>query len=116
MPKALIAFFLGFLSFFVLMFVGETVGPWAGFGSLAVYTFTCQFLLSRRNVDAHRTGWPIMLALNAILLAAVLIMVFAEKWEVILSQGSGIPLSACMATYAGAILASLAARRTEARP
>jgi hypothetical protein len=52
MPKALIAFFLGLFSFFVPMFVGESAGLFAAFTSLTVYFFVCQFLLSRRNVDA----------------------------------------------------------------
>ena len=57
-----------------------------------------------------------MLALNPIALAAGCIMVFAERLEAILSKGSGILLSAGIGTYAGAIVAPLAARRTAVRP
>ena len=115
MPKALGAFFLGLLSFLVLMFVGETAGLLAAFISSTVCFFVCQVLLSWRNVDAYRKDWPIMLALGATLLVSVFIMVPVERWDVIPSQGPGILLSTCGGTYAGAVVASLTARRTAAR-
>ncbi len=97
------------------MFVGETVGPVARFVALAAYCCLCQFFLSRKNADAYRTDWLIMLALNAIVLGAVFIMVLVEKWPVILSQGPGTLLGACGGTYLGAVMASLSAKRTAAR-
>jgi Na+/pantothenate symporter len=113
--KSLRAFLLGFLAFFLLMFVGETAGLVAAFILLAAYFSTCQFLLSRGNVDAYRNDWPIMLAMDATLLVSVVIMVLVEKRDVILSQGPGILLSCCGGTYAGAVVASLTARRRAAR-
>ena len=115
MRKSLRAFLLGFLAFFLLMFVGETAGLVAAFILLAAYFSTCQFLLSRGNVDAYRNDWPIMLAMDATLLVSVVIMVLVEKRDVILSQGPGILLSCCGGTYAGAVVASLTARRRAAR-
>jgi hypothetical protein len=118
MPKALIAFLLGLFSFLLFMFVGETasyhlgdVGFILAFILMAAYFFFCQFLLSRGNPYAYRKDWPIMLALDAILIVAVFIMVLVEKPQVVLSQGLGILLSCCGGTFAGAVVASLAARK-----
>jgi hypothetical protein len=99
-----------------MMFVGETVSPGAAFISMAVYFFVCQFWLSLGNLDAYRKDWPVMLALDATVFASVLIMVLVETRAVILSYGPGMLLSACGGTYAGAVAASLTARRTTARP
>lgn len=122
MPKALIAFILGLLSFLLFMFVGEEasyhlgdVGFILAFILMAAYFFICQFLLSRGNPDAYRKDWPIMLALDATLLLAFFTMVLAERREVILSQGLGILLSCCGGTFAGAVVASMAARRKRGR-
>jgi hypothetical protein len=116
MSKILIAFLLGLFGFFVMMFVGETAGLIAGFVALAAYYCFCQFFLSRKNADAYCKDWPVMLVLDATVLAAVFIMVLVEKWDVILSQGPGILISTCGGTYLGAVVASLTARRTAARP
>lgn len=119
MSKALGAFFLGLFSFFVFMFVGETamysIGEAAGLLVALIlmlaYFFICQFFLSRGNPDAYRKDWPIMLALDVVPLLSVFIMVLAEKREVILSQGIGILISSCGGTFAGAVAASLVARK-----
>ncbi len=113
--KLLPAFVLGLLSFFVLMFIGETVGALAGFASMIVYFFVCQFVLSRGNIHAHLEDWPVMLALDAIPLVVIIIMVLVEKLPVILSQGPGILLSACGGTYAGAVVASRTAKQAEGK-
>ena len=111
MGKYAIAFFLGLLSFLVLMFVGETVGAAAGFIGLAVYLFACQFLLSRGNPDAAPGDWPLMLLLNAVMLVALVLMTLVERRAVVLSQGPAM-LGACLTgTLGGAFAASRAARR-----
>jgi len=115
MRKTWLAFLLGLPSLFVLMFVGETAGLIAAFASMAVYFFVCEFLLSRRNVDAYRRDWPFMLALDATPFIMIFIMVLVEKPAVILSQSPGILLSTCGGTYAGAVVASLTAKRMAAR-
>ena len=63
------AFFLGALSFFLYMFIGEASSNSLGdagvvitFISMAAYFFVCQFRLSRGNADAVRGDWPLNLA------------------------------------------------------
>lgn len=104
------------------MFIGELfmhvwgdVGLIPAFILMAVYFFICQFFLSRGNPDVYRKDWPIMLALDATLLTLLIVMFFSERLEVILSQGFGILVFCCGATWAGAFAASKAARRTRAR-
>jgi hypothetical protein len=116
MTKLLIAFFLGLFSFLLMMFVGETAGLPAMFAVMTMYFFTCQYFLSRSHADAHRKDWRIMLALDTIPVVAVLIMVAVEKWDVILSQGPIVLLSTFGGTFAGAVVASVTAKRTAARP
>jgi len=121
MAKAGGAFFLGVLFFFLYMFIGETssyhLGEGAGFAITFVlmtgYFFVCQFRLSHGNADALRNDWPIMLALNAVPLATVIIMAFNEKWPVILSQGLVILLAGWGGAFAGAAMASRAARKRQ---
>jgi hypothetical protein len=122
MSKTLIAFFLGLFSFFLFMFVGETllhyhgnVGLVPAFILMAAYFFICQFFLSRGNPNAFPKDWPIMLALDAVLLLALIPMAILETQEVVLAQGLGILLSCCGGTLAGAFAASKAARRKAAR-
>jgi len=123
MSKVFMAFLLGLFAFFLFMFIGETgmsrLGDVAGlivaFILMAAYFFICQFLLSRGNPDAYRKDWPVMLALDAILLVALFFMILAERREVVLSQGLGILIFCCGATFAGAVAASIAARRKAKR-
>ena len=111
MPKVVIAFFLGVIGLFIGFGVGEGSGLVAGFVTLGVYCFLCQFLLSRKNVKAYRKDWLIMLALDALWLFILCVMFLKEKQNVIHSQGPGILLATCGATYLGAVVASLAAKR-----
>jgi asparagine N-glycosylation enzyme membrane subunit Stt3 len=110
MSKPLLAFCLGLLGIF-LSFVGAEAGLLAAFILIGAYFLTCQFLLSRGNVNAYRKDWPIMLAMVATFLVMIVIMALVEKQEVVLSQGLGFLLSCCGGTYAGAVAASLIARR-----
>jgi len=105
---------LGVLSFLVYMFVFESAGLLPAFIAVATFLFVCQFLLSRGHAHAHRRDWRIMVALAAPLLAVVLTMVVVERREAVLAQGS-VLLFACAGIYAGAAVASLAARRTLAQ-
>lgn len=114
MLKVVIAFFLGVIGLFIGFGVGEGSGLVAGFVTLGVYCFLCQFLLSRKNV-AYRKDWPVMLALDAVWLFMLCVMFLKEKQNVIHSQGPGILLATCGATYLGAVVASLTAKRTVAR-
>jgi hypothetical protein len=114
MSKQLLAFCLGLLGFF-LSFVGAGAGLPVAFILMGAYFSICQFLLSRGNVDAYRKDWPIMLAMDATFLVVIVIMVLVEKREVFLSQGLGFLLACCGGTYAGAVAASLIARRKAVR-
>jgi hypothetical protein len=124
MIKALGAFFLGVLSFPVFMFVGETADNLFGdiaafiatFIAMAAYFFICQFLLSRGNPLAYRKDWPIMLALDAVIILVLFISVLVEKQGVaFLTQSLGILLACFAGTFAGAVAASLASRRKAER-
>jgi hypothetical protein len=114
MSKPFLAFCLGLLGFF-LSFVGAGAGLLATFLLIGVYFLICQFLLSRGNVNAYREDWPIMLAMDAAFLVVIVIMALVEKREVVISQGPGFLLSCCGGTYAGAVAASLIARRKAVR-
>jgi hypothetical protein len=116
--KLSVALLLGLISFGLFMFIGEALQSSRGdaglvkaFILMAAYFFICQLLLSRGNRDAYRKDWLIMLALDATLLLVFFNTVLAEKREVILFQGFGILLSCCGGTFAGAVAASLWARR-----
>jgi hypothetical protein len=120
MSKALGAFFLGVLSFVVFMFggevamyhIGEAVGLFVVLILMAAYFFICQFLLSRGNPHAFRKDWPIMLVLNATIIVVLFVSVLVEKQgAVFLVQALGILLACFAGTIAGAVVASLAARR-----
>ena len=95
MAKVVIAFFLGVIGLFMGFGVGEGAGLVAGFVTLGVYCFLCQFLLSRKNVNAYRKDWPVMLALDAVWLFILCVMFLKEKQSVIHSQGPGILLATC---------------------
>ena len=116
MTKVAITFFLGLFSFLVFMFVGESAGLPASFAALSVYFFLCQFFLSRNHPDAHRKDWRMMLLLDGVMLVLFLIMVKSGNWDTVLTQGIGALLSTCGGTYAGAVVASITAKRTAARP
>ena len=119
MSKALIAFFLGLFSFVLFMFVGESIswhfGEYVGLAAvfivMTVYFFFCQFFLSRGNPKAFPKDWPIMLALDAVLLFILIPMALLETQEVVIAQGSVILLSCLGGTLAGALAASKSARR-----
>jgi hypothetical protein len=121
MTKPLTAFFLGLLSFFVFMAVGEAamysigeaVGLILALILMLAYFFICQFFLSRGNPDAYRRDWPIMLALDAgpLLLVVIILIAWENRGAVFLSQGLGILVSSSGGTFAGAVAASRSARR-----
>jgi len=120
MLKVLGAFFLGVLSFVVFMFVGETAdnilgvraAPIATVILMAAYFFICQFLLSRGNPHAFLKDWPIMLVLNATIIVVLFVSVLVEKQGAgFLVQALGVLIACFAGTIAGAVVASLAARR-----
>ncbi len=108
--RGFVAFALGVLSFPLFFFLGEGAGVPVMVPGMTAYFFICPFMLSRGRVNGYRE-WPIMLALDAVPMLLLLMAVIAEKWQVILVQGSLILGPACIGTFAGAVAASLVARR-----
>jgi hypothetical protein len=118
--KIVAAFFLGVLFFFLFMFIGEASSHFFGdagfvitFFLMAAYFFVCQFRLSHGNADAFRKDWPIIVALNAVPLVIVIIMALNEEWPVILVQGLIILIAGWGGAFAGAAVASRAARKRQ---
>lgn len=118
MSRIVVAFNLSVFFFFLFMFIGEASTSYLGdvgfvitFVVMAAYFFVCQFRLSRGNAAAARKDWPIMLALNAVPLVMVILMIINEKWPVILVQGLIILVVGWGGAFAGAVVASRAARK-----
>ena len=78
MPRGLVAFGLGVLSFPLFFFLGEGFGVPVMVPGMAAYFFFCQFMLSRGRVNGFRE-WPIMLALDAIPMLLLLMAVIAVR-------------------------------------
>ncbi len=116
LSKVVIAFLLGIIGLFIGFEVGEGAGIAVGFVTLGVYCFVCQFLLSRKNANAYRKDWPVMLALDAAWLCILCVMFLKEHQNLMDSQGPAILLATCGATYLGAVVASLTAKRMLPRP
>jgi hypothetical protein len=115
MAKPIIAFFLGILSFVIYRFFLEILGEYisAVFVILAAYFFICQFLLSRGNPHAFRKDWPTMLALDFAPFIYVVYYVIRLGWGALWFRAIGLWLivGSVGGTLAGAVAASLAARR-----
>lgn len=117
--KILGASFLGLL--FLLLFALVTTAIYPGFSLnasgafvtfvlAAAYFFLCQWGLSHGNVKALREDWPLILALNGILLVIVILSVFEGGFLrslLVLIPGLG-------GASAGAAVASRAARKRQA--
>ena len=112
--RVVIAFFLGVIGLFLGFGVGEGAGIVAMGVALGAYFCLCQVLLSRKNADAYRKDWPIMLALDAAWFVMFILMVLTANRADILGQGPAMVLGVCGGTYLGAVVASLAASRTTA--
>jgi len=119
MQRVGVPLILGLGSMVVFMVVGETADALLGDIAAGIvigivmlaYFFICQFFLSRGNPNALRKDWPIMLELGAGAIFVAFITAVAEKREVFLTQGLGFLLVWFVGTFAGAVAASLAARR-----
>lgn len=120
MQKVVVPLILGLGSMVVFMVVAETADALLGdVAALIVtgivmlaYFFFCQLLLlSRGNPNALRKDWVIMLELGAGAIFVAFITAVAEKREVFLTQGLGFLLVWFVGTFAGAVAASLAARK-----
>lgn len=120
--KLFVAFLLGVGSFFLLFGLGEGVKvpdsiPGATYiqtlillGGMGSYFLISQFFLSRGNRDAMRTDWPIILALNVVLVAATIMAAFLEPNKLAVLQTAGITLLAVLCSSIGAAFAARTAR------
>lgn len=120
MRRLLVAFLLGLVFFVLLWVLGEPLqynfgdaGLIAAFIVVGACLFFTQFRLSRGHPDAYRKDWPIMLALSApfLVLVAVVLLEWEKRGAIFWSQGMGILVFCCGGTFAGAVAASLSARR-----
>jgi hypothetical protein len=121
--RVLPALFLGLLSL-IVFFLGQylclefgIVGLFLMFVILAAYFFFFQFLLSRGDPDACRKDWRVMLALDSILVFAMLLWIWYDsgRWKEFLAEWLAVLISCCVGTFAGAVAASIEARRKAAR-
>jgi len=119
--KILLAFILGVFSFLLLFGLGAAL-EWASgkFGEYALtaalvivigaYFLIAQYFLSRGNPQALRKVWPLIIAMNFILLCApILCLVLESKGAALGTLLLAMFTVAC--SYAGAALAARAARR-----
>lgn len=97
------------------MEVGEKLGVVTGLLALAAWCFTCQFLRSRGDVQAHRRNWSGMLLVGALPVAIVVLMMLVERRGIVLTGAPAILIAGVGGTYAGALAAAVIARRTVTR-
>ena len=109
--RCLVAFLLGFVSLFLLFFLGESLGDAAMYIGVGAYALCAQLFLSRRHVAALRTDWPIILCLNCMVLVSMVLCFTLEHnnpgahWSALV-----LAVVAVAGSYAGAALAARFAR------
>ena len=111
LSRCLVGFLLGFVSLFLLFFLGETLGEPAMYVGVGAFALCAQLFLSRRHVAALRTDWPIILCLNFMVLVSMVLCFTLEH------NNPGAHLSALIlavvavaCSYAGAALSQRIAR------
>jgi hypothetical protein len=122
--KLVVAFFLGVLSFPLLFLLAEGVGgllpeQWKGsFIHVAIfvvgmggYFLISQYLLSRRNPQAVRKDWPIIIAMNFTPLCMTIVTLLVEPNKGNALQMLLVTILTVACSYAGAALAARAARQ-----
>ena len=116
LSRCLIAIPLGFVSLFLMFFLGESFGEPAMYIGVGVFALCAQLFLSRGHVAALRTDWPVILCLNFMLLLSTVLCFTLEHnnpgahLTALVMAGVGVACS-----YVGAALAARIARdRTRA--
>ena len=112
----LVAILLGFVSLFLLFFLGESFGEPAMYMGVGAFSLCAQLFLSRGHVAALRKDWPIILCLNFMVFVSTVLCLALEhnnpaaKLTAVVLAGVAVACS-----YAGAWLAACIARnRTRA--
>ena len=109
--RCLVAFLLGFVSLFLMFFLGESFGEPAMYVGVGAFALCAQLFLSRGHVAALRKDWPVILCLNFMLLLSMVLCLALEHnnpgahLTALVMAGVGVACS-----YAGAGLAARIAR------
>ena len=111
LSRWLVAFLLGFVSLFLLFFLGESFGEPAMYIGVGAFALCAQLFLSRGHVAALRKDWPIILCLNFMVLVNT-VLCFALEHNNPEAHLSALVLAgvAVACSYAGAWLAARIAR------
>jgi hypothetical protein len=111
LSRWLVAFLLGFVSLFLLFFLGESFGELAMYIGVGAFALCAQLFLSRGHVAALRKDWPVILCLNFMVLLSTVLCLALEH------NNPGAHLTALVlagvavaCSYAGAWLAARIAR------
>jgi hypothetical protein len=111
LSRWLVAFLLGFVSLFLLFFLGESFGEPAMYIGVGAFALCAQLFLSRGHVAALRKDWPVILCLNFMVLLSTVLCLALEH------NNPGAHLTALVlagvavaCSYAGAWLAARIAR------
>ena len=107
----LVAILLGFVSLFLLFFLGESFGEPAMYIGVGAFALCAQLFLSRGHVAALRKDWPIILCLNfMVLLSTVLCLALEHNNPEAHLTALVLAGVAVACSYAGAWLAARIAR------
>ena len=111
LSRWLVAFLLGFVSLFLLFFLGESFGEPAMYIGVGAFSLCAQLFLSRGHVAALRKDWPIILCLNFMVLLST-VLCFALEHNNPAAHLTALVLAgvAVACSYAGAWLAARIAR------
>lgn len=107
----LVGILLGFVSLFLMFFLGESFGEPAMYVGVGAFALCAQLFLSRGHVAALRKDWPVILCLNFMLLLSMVLCFTLEHnnpgahLTALVMAGIGVTCS-----YAGAGLAQRIAR------
>ncbi len=73
LSRWLVGFLLGFVSLFLMFFLGESFGEPAMYIGVGAFALGAQLFLSRGHAAALRKDWPIILCLNFMLLLSMVL-------------------------------------------
>ena len=111
LSRWLVALLLGFVSLFLLFFLGESFGELAMYIGVGAFALCAQLFLSRGHVAALRKDWPVILCLNfMVLLSTVLCLALEHNNPAAHLTALVLAGVAVACSYAGAWLAARIAR------
>ena len=111
LSRWLVAILLGFVSLFLLFFLGESFGEPAMYMGVGAFSLCAQLFLSRGHVAALRKDWPIILCLNFMVLVSTVLCLALEHNNPAAHLTALVLAGVAVAcSYAGAWLAACIAR------